>query len=94
MKTIMKEKKSEWIIEQIVDETYLLIKSFDFKKIGEDLEYLSFCNMFMKWHDGRSKRRECKPKDLAILLFILKKRREKMNSLIEGIENYLDSLTI
>lgn len=90
----MKKEKSEWIIEQIVDETYLLIKSFDLKKIGEDLEYLAFCNIFMKWHDARSKRRECKPKDLSILLFILKKRREKINSLIEKIENFLDSLII
>lgn len=90
----MKKEKSEWIIEQIVDETYLLIKSFDFKKIGEDLEYLPFCNIFMKWHDKRSKRRECKPKDLSILLFILKKRRERINSLIEKIENFLDGLII
>jgi len=89
-----KKEKSEWQIEQIVDETYLLIKSFDFKKIGEDLEHLPFCNIFMKWHDGRSKRRECKPKDLAILLFILKKRREKINSLIEEIENFLNNLSI
>lgn len=94
METIKEEKKAEWKIEQIVDETYLLIKSFDFKKIGEDLEYLPFCNILMKWHDNRSKRRECKPKDLAVLLFILKKRREKINSLIEKIENFLDSLII
>ncbi len=94
MKTVKEREKSEWQIEQIVDKTYLLIKSFDFKKIGEDLEYQQFCNIFMKWHDKRSKRRECKPKDLSILLFILKKRREKINSLIEGIENFLDSLII
>lgn len=90
----MKKEKSEWQIEQIVDKTYLLIKSFDFKKLGEDIGYQQFCNIFMKGHDGRSKRRECKPKDLAMLSFILKKRRKSMDSIIEEIENYLDSLNI
>jgi len=94
MKTVREREKSEWQIEQIVDKTYLLIKSFDFKKLGEDMGYQQFCNIFMKGHDGRSKRRECKPKDLAMLSFILKKRRGKINSLIEEIENFLDNLSI
>ena len=87
-------KKSDWQIEQIVDKTYLLIKSFDFKAIGKDLDYPQFCNILMKWHDGRSKRRECKPKDLSILLFILKKRKKTIDGIIEEIETYLDSLSI
>lgn len=91
----MKEKKeSDQQMEQIVDKTYLLIKSFDFKKLGEDMGYQQFCNIFIKWFDGRSKRRECKPKDLAMLLFILKKRRKTINNIIEEIENYLDNLNI
>lgn len=91
---IKERKKTEWQIEQIVDKTYLLVKSFDFGAIGNDLDYPQFCNIFMKWHDGRSKRRECKPKDLSVLLFLLKKRKKTMDGIIEEIENYLDSLNI
>lgn len=91
---IKERKKSDGQIEQIVDKTYLLIKSFDFGAIGKDLEYPQFCNIFMKWHDKRSKRRECKPKDLSILLFLLKKRKKAIDGIIEEVENYLDSLSI
>ena len=45
---IKERKKSDGQIEQIVDKTYLLIKSFDFGAIGKDLEYPQFCNIFMK----------------------------------------------